>query len=294
MYPDQSLKENIIHGTPQNPIHAMHFTAPLPERFFVERHWHHYVEIIYIAKGSYLFEINLESHTLSQGDICFLNSEDLHQLTGNELSAVHDVVLFDPRILGFSYKDEWELSYAVPFLNRALIFQNILRPDDEGYPEISRMLSRLLSRALSPSDGWYLSCKLLLLEIFGFMASHHMLLPVKEVMSPDNARKILRYKTIVSYIEEHYQEPVSLQQLADAIPCNSQYLCRFFREIAGISPIQYLISYRLEKACSLLSHTALPITEIAMDCGFDNISYFIRKFKECRGCTPGAYRGRRI
>ena len=193
MYPDQSLKENIIHGTPQNPIHAMHFTAPLPERFFVERHWHHYVEIIYIAKGSYLFEINLESHTLSQGDICFLNSEDLHQLTGNELSAVHDVVLFDPRILGFSYKDEWELSYAAPFLNRALIFQNILRPDDEGYPEISRMLFRLLSRALSPSDGWYLSCKLLLLEIFGFMASHHMLLPVKEVMSPDNARKILRY-----------------------------------------------------------------------------------------------------
>ena len=167
-------------------------------------------------------------------------------------------------------------------------------PRDEGYPEISRLLSRLLARALSPSDGWYLSCKLLLLEIFGFMASHRMLLSVKEVMSPDNARKILRYKTIVSYIEEHYQEPVSLQQLADAIPCNSQYLCRFFREIAGVSPIQYLISYRLEKACSLLSHTALPITEIAMDCGFDNISYFIRKFKECRGCTPGAYRGRRI
>ena len=125
MYPDQSLRENIIHGTPQNPIHAMHFTAPLPERFFVERHWHHYVEIIYIAKGSYLFEINLESHTLSQGDICFLNSEDLHQLTGNELSAVHDVVLFDPRILGFSYKDEWELSYAGPFLNRALTTRDI-------------------------------------------------------------------------------------------------------------------------------------------------------------------------
>ena len=63
MYPDLSLKENITHGTKEQPIRAMHFTTgkstPYPDHFFVSRHWHSYIEILHIVKGSYLFEINL-------------------------------------------------------------------------------------------------------------------------------------------------------------------------------------------------------------------------------------------
>ena len=102
--------------------------------------------------------------------------------------------------------------------------------------------------------------------------------------------KINRYKTIVSYIEEHYSDPISLQQIADTIPCNPQYLCRFFKTIAGITPIQYLIQYRIKRASFLLTNTSQPVLEIAMDCGFENFSYFIRKFKEILGCTPKEYR----
>ncbi len=68
------------------------------------------------------------------------------------------------------------------------------------------------------------------------------------------------------------------------------YWRRFFREIAGVSPIRYLISYRLERACSLLVHTTQSVTDIALECGFENISYFIRKFREEKGCTPKEYR----
>lgn len=294
MYPDQSLKENVTHGTRKNPIQALHFVAgqgtSYPDHFFVERHWHNYVEILLIIKGSYLFEINLENHILKEGDICILNSEELHQITGQSSDAVHEVLLFDPKILDFSYTDEWEEEYIAPFLVRSLIAQNILHPEDDGYPEFRKTLKKLIAEALRKDLGWYIKCKLLLLEIFHLMTAHGMLFPAKEAMSAADARKIDRYKTIISYIESHYEEPVSLQQLADTIPCNSQYLCRFFREIAGVSPIQYLISYRLERACSLLLQTSKPVTEIALDCGFDNISYFIRKFKASKGCTPKEYR----
>lgn len=294
MYPDLSLKENITHGTPQNPIHALHFAhgtgTPHKNHFFVERHWHNYIELLHIVKGSYLFEINLENHILNEGDLCLLNSEELHQITGNADYEVHDVVLFDPRILGFSYADEWQEAYNIPFFNHSLIFKNIIHPEDVGYSDLVCLVQKLFEESLKQRENWYMNCKLLLLQLFNFAAAHHMLLPAKEVMSAGNARKILRYKAIISYMEKHYQEPVSLQQLADAVSCNSQYLCRFFKEIAGISPIQYLISYRLERACGLLAHTALPVTEIALDCGFDNISYFIRKFKAVKGCTPKEYR----
>jgi AraC-like DNA-binding protein len=65
-----------------------------------------------------------------------------------------------------------------------------------------------------------------------------------------------------------------------------------FKEIAGVSPIQYLIGLRLKKACDLLEHSSKSVLEIALDCGFENISYFIRKFKEVKGCTPKEYRSK--
>lgn len=296
MNPYLSLKENVTHGTKKNPIHALHFAAgkgtSYPNYFFVERHWHHYVEILLITKGSYLFEINLESHILHEGDICILNSEELHQITGQGAPTTHDVALFDPQILDFSYADEWEETYIAPFLSQSLISRNILHPTDAGYPAIHALVKKLIEAALQEGPGWYIQCKLLLLELFGLMAEQNLLIPAKETMSAADARKIKRYKTIISYIEKHYGEPISLQQLADIIPCNSQYLCRFFKEIAGVSPIQHLIAYRLEKAASLLLHTTKPVTEIALDCGFDNISYFIRKFKAAKGCTPKEYRNK--
>ena len=115
-----------------------------------------------------------------------------------------------------------------------------------------------------------------------------MLIPHAE--SGTDARKIGRYKTLVSYMDKHYAEPVSLQQMADIVHCNRQYLCRFFKEIAGVTPIQYMISRRIESACRLLDSTDKSIVDISMECGFDNLSYFIRKFKEKKGCTPGQYR----
>ncbi len=304
MYPDLELKEKVVHGTKENPITALHFTAgpgtPYPNFFFVERHWHSYVEILLIKRGGYLFEINLENHVLNEGDICILNSEELHQITGQCREAVHEVLLFDPQILGFSYGDEWQEQVIEPFLNHTVVLKNIVHPKDPGYPKIRKLLEQTLekagevTRSRTKADGQsicpYIRCKLLLLELFYQMFRHQLLISADDQRSVSDRRKISRYKTIISYIEAHYQEPVTLQQMADGISCNSQYLCRFFKEIAGVSPIQYLIAYRIERSCSLLTATSRPILEIALDCGFENISYFIRKFKEIKGCTPREYR----
>lgn len=294
MHPDLSLRENVIHGTKEHPLRAMHFTAgpktPYPDHFFVKRHWHNYVEILCIAKGSYLFEINLQNYILEEGDLCILNGGEPHQITGREKSAVHDVLLFNPQILNFSYEDEWQTDYMAPFLEGSLLIRNILHPREKGYPELLSCFRHLMEQGLSQKPGWYLSCKLELLRLFETIIRHQLLLPAEDVLSASSTRKIQRYKKIVSYMEAHYQEPLSLEELSGLIGYNSQYLCRFFREISGVSPIQYLISYRLEKACALLEKSARPVTEIALDCGFENISYFIRKFRENKGCTPGEYR----
>ncbi|HCT91363.1 MAG TPA: hypothetical protein DF613_08290 [Lachnospiraceae bacterium] len=294
MSSELSLREGVAHGTPKRPLRAMHFAAgpgtTYPEHFFKERHWHRYGEILLILKGDYQVEINLETKDLHPGDICLINSGELHQLTGIQPTALHDAVLFDPQILNFSYRDEWEDIYIAPVLEQSQMMQNILHPGENGYTDIHALVTELTRVALLGENGWYIRCKILLLELFEKLGRNGLFVPMADTVSKNDARKIARYKAIVSYIEEHCQEPVTLHQLADTVSCNTQYLCRFFREIAGMSPIQYLITYRLERACHMLAHTTLPVTAIALDCGFDNISYFIRKFKDIKGCTPKEYR----
>ena len=147
-----------------------------------------------------------------------------------------------------------------------------------------------MDTAADMDAGWYMTSKLLILDIISSIYTANLMQSVQNAHAQTNQKKIQNYKSVISYMEHNYNQPVTLQDLADTIPCNSQYLCRFFKDIAGVSPIQYLLNYRIQKACILLETTNNPVLDIALDCGFENVSYFIRKFKEIMCCTPKAYR----
>lgn len=293
-YLDPSLKEHVTHGTKEHPMIGLQFEAGTnlfyPKYFSVDRHWHNTIEIILILRGTYDFEINLERYTLHQGDIVFLNSGDLHQIKGLEEHTLHEVFLFNPEILSFQYSDELQQNILLPFFNHDIIFPHVLQPNDNLYKVLYPKIRKILCDSIEQNDNWYLFCKLQLLELFCTMYSHHFFLQKNDVLSSYDRQKIARYKSIVSYMESHYSENITLEMLAEITHCNTQYLCRFFKEITGMPPMKYLIQYRIEQACKLLRDTTKTGLEISLDCGFDNVSYFIRKFKELKGCTPKEYR----
>lgn len=291
---DISLMEKIRHGTKEQPISRLHFDTgqgtPYPEYFFVERHWHHYMEIIYITHGSFECEINLENYTLKEDDICIFNPGDLHQIKGNASDTKHEVLLLDPCILEFSYEDELQEKCINPLLNQLALLPNIYRSGSSIHTVIFPKIRELINLSSENKTAWYSFSKLMILDIITSIFTGGFMLAAQNAYSPTNQKKIQNYKSVISYMEKNYADPVSLQDLADTIPCSSQYLCRFFKDISGISPIQYLLNYRIKKACLMLETTNKPILEIALDCGFENVSYFIRKFKELKSCTPKIYR----
>lgn len=294
MKQDIALKEKIKYGTKEKPITGLHFDTgtgtAYPDFFFVERHWHHYFEILYITKGSYNFEVNLQDITLQEGDICILNAGDLHQIKGNSSDTKHDVVIFDPCILNFSYDDEMQQTCIEPLCNQILLLPSIHKSGTPSHQLILQNVEALMKNTFSGKTGWYTKSKMLLLSIITDLYANNLMLTAEGIHSYGERQKIKNYKSVISYIEANYKNQISLQNLADTVPCNSQYLCRFFKDIAGISPIQYLVHYRINKACQLLQNTKKTVLEIALDCGFENVSYFIRKFKELKQCTPRMYR----
>ena len=161
-YLDTSLKEHASHGTKKHPMIGLHFESGnnlfYPNHFFVERHWHHTVEIILILRGSYEFEINLEQYILSEGDIAFLNSGDLHQITGLKKGTIHDVFIFNPELLAFQYPDTLQTDVLQPFINHDHIFPHVLHPNDTLYPVLYPRIQKILHDSLLQTENWYISC----------------------------------------------------------------------------------------------------------------------------------------
>ncbi len=94
----------------------------------------------------------------------------------------------------------------------------------------------------------------------------------------------------LQYIDEHVTENLTLGEIASAVYLSESRFGHLFKSITGITPVDYIETVRLSNAQKMLKETKQPITEIAIDCGYDNISYFIHRFKLKTGTTPGKYR----
>lgn len=95
---------------------------------------------------------------------------------------------------------------------------------------------------------------------------------------------------VTSYIDSHYQEPLSLDTLAQLSHGSPYHLQRIFKKVKGITPVYYIQQQRINAAQAMLRESNLPITEIASLVGLPNTSYFITLFKQKTGQTPEAYR----
>ena len=103
-------------------------------------------------------------------------------------------------------------------------------------------------------------------------------------------RRIETIKTTLTYIQENYKEKIYIRDLADLIGMNEQYFCRFFKKVIGRSPMEYVNEYRIKKAIHYLKESDLTVTEICLECGYNNLGNFLREFRKYTSTTPLQYR----
>ena len=95
---------------------------------------------------------------------------------------------------------------------------------------------------------------------------------------------------MISYIQQNFTTKISLNKFGAQFHLSEKYISRYFKEHFHITLSQYVNHLRLEYARQLLQDTTLPVTEIAMQSGYQNVSYFIRSFKKTYGVPPLRYR----
>lgn len=128
-----------------------------------------------------------------------------------------------------------------------------------------------------------------ILQLCGILFQKYtiMLSPRKHTFRQENQQKLA---PVFTYIQEHIAEDLSLQGLSQIMHLSTDRFYHIFKEICGISPSIYIKNTRIERACKLLADTEASVTQIAMDCGFCDASYFAKTFKETMRLTPLEYR----
>jgi AraC-like DNA-binding protein len=276
-----AYKENKTHGSFDFPVEAYYINKHHP-RYIMPLHWHEEYEIIQIRSGSLQYEIGQEKGTAKAGDILCVNSGDFH--AGLPSESEYSCIVFDFNLLMKENNTMASNKLLAPLLNGDIRVSLHLPKDDRDIPLILR---RLLETLAEKPLGFELQVQGLLYHLFGSIIQNHYY--CKNTASTGNKKRSLPLKNALSLIEKEYSSLITLEQLAHAADMSPKYFCYFFKQMTRYSPIEYLNRHRIEIACYKLMSGQQRITELSYECGFNDLSYFIRVFKNIVGVTPKKY-----
>lgn len=243
-------------------------------------HWHTHFEIMWIISGSFHLTLNNEPNEYHAGDILFISDGTLHG--GTPIDCVYECFVFD-----FQAFMKSNLSYAKTIhdiVNHKITIQTLLSKDTPEFLPIVKQLSNALS---SKKTGYEFMTLGYIHQIFGIIIQNNLY--SKTVHNTVASERLNAIKDVLTYISENYNHNISLECLAKIAGMNPKYFCRYFRSITDRTPIDYLNYFRIESACEMLSTKDVTIKEVAISCGFNDESYFIKTFNKYKGVTPKRY-----
>lgn len=277
--------ENKSHTSAEFPYNTYLCSIPLDFRS-VKLHWHEETEIIVIKKGKGIVSVDLTEYHVQTGDILFVMSGQLHSIAQYENNSMeYENILFKPRLLKASGNDLcWE-QFLAPLFSSTVSIPTIFHGNATLYPTLAGEIDRIDSLCDKKPVGYQLAVKGHLFLLFYTLSSEAITSTL-----PDRKR-LDKIKVVISYVEEHYAQTITIEEMAALCYFSKSYFMKFFKDSMGSSFVTYLNDYRLEVAANMLQATEDNILYIANACGFDNLSYFNRSFKKKYGVTPGKFRG---
>lgn len=283
-----TLRETIDRGVSVIPFYVYH---EIWNNYNLYLHWHNEFEIIYIEKGSIIYTVETVPIRLSEGQCIIINSGQLHSAHSlNNGPCLHHALLFDMNFLNSSSNDYCQVNYVTPLLNGEFRFPQIVDENSQWGIKLINEVKELIELYDKKIFGWEIGIKASLYKIIAGIAVEN-----KFILRENNSASSLSYKINIiknslNYIQNNYKNKIYIKDLAKEANLNPQYFCRFFKTNTGKTPVDFINQYRVEQAAKLIIMNDKKISDICFEVGFDNFSYFIKKFKEYKNCTPGSFK----
>ncbi|SHI95016.1 transcriptional regulator, AraC family [Mesonia phycicola] len=251
-----------------------------------EKFWHYHpeLELVYVNKGSGKRQIGSHVSHYRNGDLLLIGANLPHcGFTDQMKEGQHETIIqFLPDFLGQYFFDIPEMAPIRNLFSRAakgIVFHG----------QYKRTIGAKI-QALRYDDSYH---KLLgLLEVLKLLeeAKNYTLLNAEGFMLEAKLEDNNRINTVFNFVKEEFKRPIPLEEVANLINMTVPAFCRYFKKITGKTFVQFVNEYRLTHAAKLLHEKQISITDVCFESGFNNFSYFNKKFKSLTGKSPSTYR----
>ena len=285
---DSARRELEKHGTETFPMTVNHDDLWSFEGKNVPIHWHNDLEINLIREGEAVFQVYQKSYRVRTGEGFLLNRNVPHSCSspGNE-HVRYSTILVRPDFLYGDFGSDVERKCFQPFLQNSAIPCIYLTGFDENGKESLQKLNQVEEAFDRKRFCYELKIKGLLCEAFAMILYGHRQELTKFV--PANLQELERLEKMLNYLNMHFTEVISLQDLADQVHLSREVCCRLFKKMTGKTITGYLEEYRVNKSFSLVQSGQYSMTQITEMVGFSNPSRFASAFRKRFGCNPGEY-----
>lgn len=264
--------------------------CPLTHDYYV--HSHDFSELVVILEGSATHIIEGREYPVSAGQVFLIHGDISHGY--KDVQNIQYVnVMFHPdqllqlpelRLLpGFQ-----ALFYIEPFYRKERYYQGMLTLNGQQLGEATRLLDQILEEYETQPEGFRLMIRTYFTALIGMLSRSY------QRNSGQTENKAMRIAETVTYLEEHFLQPITLQELADRAYLSKRQFLRVFSRNYHTTPMDFVIRKRLDYSCTLLRNPGLSISRVAMESGFRDQNYYARQFKSSFHCTPSEYREKQL
>lgn len=261
----------------------------------VSSHMHSFIEIVFVAHGSCVHKYHGTEVTLIPGDIFIVVPHEEHSYTITSRTVIYNC-LFYPEALGEDWKSLrqikglYDLLMVEPFYRSEEKKQEILHLQPAEASNLESILKLMLKEQTNRQTGAHLVIKANLIMLLASLGRAWENQFPGDMHSYGGKREMLT--EALKHIEENMNKDLTISDLAARVYLSPHYFRKVFREVTGLTPIEYINKIRISKAAQLLVQKDHSISEIAEKVGIMDMNYFSRMFRTHMGCSPTDYRRR--
>lgn len=288
--PAVKLTDENIKGSISFLIDVYQDPESLSRSGFTKLHSHSEIHFCYVVQGQVEFIVEQKRYVARKGEAVYIASRCIHMSRAYERGSFYMCFNIKPELLMSFIKSVDGRQYITRFLQNPEFSSFILQSNVDWQENILLLLKKIYRLYTEEKFGYELQVASCLIEIWYMMLLGNQNTILKGCQEENIDQ--FRIKKALQYIEEHYQEKITLGDMAKELNVSKEEICRIFKRNLKMTCMEYINNYRIMKSMDMLSYTKLMVGEIGSKVGFDNFSYFSECFKKKVGCTPSAYRAK--
>lgn len=284
---EENQKEIKKHGDYSFPVEVSIEAIEAYEQGSFLWHWHPEIELTWIMSGAIEYHVNNQSYILTEGEGLFGNSNTLHSgYMKDAQECTYLSITFHPRFL-YGYENSiLQTKYIDPIVSNDNWPSLKLEKNISWHQDILRKIQDIYRMSLNKPADYELQVHVILTQIFGKLYHYFSSLPEKR--EPPQ-KHLQRLRDIISFIQENYNQDITLDDVAAHVNICKSECCRFFKKHMDMTIFEYLLFLRVQNSLSFLKNGE-SITKTAGAVGFSSPAYYGQIFKRYMKCTPKEYR----